>query len=137
MLEFSDLMALELKGDSLRGFDAEWDNVLLGMKEIPEEKYLENLYRNQAKTSRQLELLYTQMETDVLLRGQPRSYSALNHIVRHHLDRETRGNHVEAKKKHLDKAFTVTERKQCGCRQWLKNGNCHDISSCPYNHPPR
>merc|ERR1712073_71641 len=57
-----------------------------------------------------------------------RSYSALKQLVRHHLDRETR-------EKHLDKAFSVAERKQGDCRQWLKKGNCHDISSCPYNHP--
>ena len=40
MLEISDLMALELKGDNLRGFDTEWDNVLLGMKEVPDESTL-------------------------------------------------------------------------------------------------
>ena len=76
MLDFSDLMALELKGDNLRGFDTEWDNVLLGMNEVPDEKYLENLYRNQVKKSKQFELLYNQMETDVFLRGHVRSYSA-------------------------------------------------------------
>merc|ERR1711884_271174 len=90
MLEFSDLMALELKGDNLRGFDTEWDNVLLGMKEVPDEKYLENVYRNQVKKSKQFELLYNQMETDVLLRGHVRSYYALKQLVRHRLDRETR-----------------------------------------------
>ena len=49
-LEFADLLALELKGDNLRAFDTEWDNTLLGMKEVPDEKYLENLYRKQVKS---------------------------------------------------------------------------------------
>ena len=112
MLDFSDRMALELKCDNMRGFDTEWDNVLRGMKEVPDEKYLEDLYRNQVKKSKQFELLYNQMETAVLLRGHSRSYSALKQLVRHHLDRETRDKHLEAKKKHLDKAFSVTDRKQ-------------------------
>ena len=38
MLEFTDLLVLELKGDNLRAFDAEWDNTLLGMKEITADK---------------------------------------------------------------------------------------------------
>merc|ERR1712079_672452 len=136
MLEFSDLMALELKGDNLRGFDTEWDNVLLGMREHPEEKYLENLYRKQVKKSKQFELLYNQMETDHILRGQPRSYHSLKQMARHNLDRETRDKHLEAKKKHLEKAFVNNGRKQGDRKGWLTKGNCHDIVTCPFNHPP-
>ena len=49
MLEFNDLLVLELKGDNLRGFDTAWDDTLLGMKTISDEEYLENLYRRQVK----------------------------------------------------------------------------------------
>ena len=49
MLEFTDLLALELKGDNLRAFDTEWDDTILGMKEVPDETYLEKLYRKQVK----------------------------------------------------------------------------------------
>ena len=56
MLEFTDLLALELKCDNLRAFDTEWDNTILGMKEVPDEKYLENLYRKQVKQSKQFEV---------------------------------------------------------------------------------
>ena len=35
MLEFSDLLVLELKGDNLRAFDTAWGDTLLGMKSIP------------------------------------------------------------------------------------------------------
>jgi len=67
------------------------------------------------KKSKQFELLYNKMETDVFLRGHVRSYSALKQLVRHHLDRETRDKRLGAKKKHLDKAFSVVERKQGDC----------------------
>ena len=39
MLEFSDLLVLELKGDHLRAFDTAWDDTLLGMTSIPDEEY--------------------------------------------------------------------------------------------------
>ena len=55
MLETADLLAVELTCDDLRAFDAEWDNTILGMKEVPDEKYLENLYRKQVKKSKQFE----------------------------------------------------------------------------------
>ena len=41
MLEFSDLLVLELKGDNLRAFDAAWDDTLLGMTSVPDEEHLE------------------------------------------------------------------------------------------------
>ena len=136
MLEFSDLMALELKGDNLRGFDTEWDNVLLGTKEHPEEKYLENLYRKQVKKSKQFELLYNQMETDRILRGQPRSYHSLKQMVRHHLDREVRDKHLETRQKHLDKTWCYAGQVHGDCKGWLFKGKCHDSDTCPFNHYP-
>ena len=54
MMEFTDVLALELKGGNLRAFDTEWDNTLLGVKEVPDEKYLENLYRTQVKSQNNL-----------------------------------------------------------------------------------
>ena len=38
MLEFNDLLVLELKGDNLRAFDTAWDDTLLGMRSIPDEE---------------------------------------------------------------------------------------------------
>jgi len=105
MLEFTDLLALELKGDNLRAFDTEWDNTLLGMQEVPDEKYLENLYRKQVKKSRQFEILFTQLESDHLLRGRARSYTDLKALACHHLDRETRDKHLESKRKHQERGF--------------------------------
>ena len=81
------------------------------MKEVQYDKYLENRDRSQVKKSRQFELLYNQMENDAILRGQHRSYSALIQLVRRHLDRETRGKHLEAKQKHLGKGFPCRRAK--------------------------
>ena len=105
MLEFTDLLALELKGDNLRAFGTEWDNTLLGMKDIPDEKYLENLYRKQIRKSKQFEVIFAQLESDHLLRGRPRSYSDLKALVRRHLDRETRAKHIESRKRRNERGF--------------------------------
>ena len=65
------------------------------MKYLPDEEYLENLYRRQVKKSKQFELLYNQLEADHMLRGRPRSYQHLKSMVRLHLDKETREKHLE------------------------------------------
>ena len=57
------------------------------MKSIPDEEYLENLYRRQVKKSKQFELLYNQLEADHIVRGRPRSYQDLKSMVRLHLGR--------------------------------------------------
>merc|ERR1711884_19085 len=129
MLEFTDLLASELKGDNLRAFDTEWDNTILGMKEVPDEKYLENLYREQVNKSKQFEVLFTQIESDHLLRGRPRSYLDLKSHVRRHLDSETRDKHLESNKKAQERGFPAAAggnpgRKQGDCRAWTKYGNC-------------
>ena len=129
MLDFTDLLAVGLKGDNLRAFDTEWDNTLLGMKEVPYEKYLENSYRKQVNKSKQFEVLFTQLESDHLLRGRARSYVDLKSRVRHHLDRETRDKHLESKKKHQERGFPAAAggnpgRKQGDCRAWARYGNC-------------
>ena len=123
MLEFSDLLSLELKGDNLRAFDTEWDNTLLGMKRLPDEEYLENLYRKQVQKSKQFEPLYNQLEADHVLRNRPRTYHDLKALVRHHLERATREKHLENKRGHQSRGLsaTATGKKQPGdCHQWLK-----------------
>ena len=136
MLEFNDLLVLELKGDNLRAFDTAWDDTLLGMKSIPDEEYLENLYRRQVKKSKQFELLYNQLEADHMLRGRPKSYQDLKSMVRMHLDKETRDKHLDAKRKaHTKGLAAMGNRKSGDCRQWLKSGKCSRGDDCPWNHP--
>ena len=137
MLEFSDILALELKGDNLKAFDTEWDNTLLGMKDIPDEKYLESLCRKQIRKSKQFEVIFAQLESDHLLRGRPRSYSDLKALVRRHLDRETRARHIESRKKHHDRGFPAAggdTRRKGDCKYWTSFGECQKGESCPYLH---
>ena len=54
-MELSDLISLELKQDNLRGFDMAWDEMLLGMDELPKDRTLESLYRKQLSKSTQFQ----------------------------------------------------------------------------------
>ena len=47
VLEASDLLRMELKGDNLRACDTHWDEILLAMSYVAEEYDLEGLYSRQ------------------------------------------------------------------------------------------
>ena len=76
------------------------------------------------------------METDHILRGQPRSYHALKQMVRRHLDREVRDKHLETRQKHLDKTWCYAGQVHGDCKGWLFKGKCHDSDMCPFNRYP-
>ena len=76
------------------------------------------------------------METDHILRGQPRSYHSLKQMVRHHLDREIRDKHLEIRKERLPKTWIYAGQEHGDCRGWLFKGKCHDSDMCPFNHYP-
>ena len=96
VMDVTDLCRLQLHGDNLRGFNIAWDDTLLGMKQIPEDSYLENLYRAQVKKSTSFQPLFVQLENDHLIRGVPRCYHNMKKLVVAHLDEETRTKHLDA-----------------------------------------
>ena len=89
-LEFSDIMALEMHGERMRGSDTDLGNTLLGMTEHHDDTYIENIYRELVKKSKQFAVLYTQLEADRVIRGRPRSDHDLHAMARHHLGTEIR-----------------------------------------------
>ena len=53
-IEIGDLMAVTLHNDDLVKFLHDWEWVLLGLKTMPDEKWLEHLFHQQIKNSQQL-----------------------------------------------------------------------------------
>ena len=47
-----DLFSVKLKGDNLRGFTSNWDQVMAGIPKVPEVSVLETLFFNQVKNSK-------------------------------------------------------------------------------------
>ena len=54
MLEWEELLSVELKGDNLQQFENDWSAVCLVVRELPDDKFLETIYRKQLDKSDQL-----------------------------------------------------------------------------------
>ena len=54
MLEWEELLSVELKGDNLQLFENDWSAVCLVVRELPDDKFLETIYRKQLDKSNQL-----------------------------------------------------------------------------------
>ena len=70
LLEFQDLMNVELQGDNVVKFDNDWDTTLAGMKELPAITILECLYRKQLENSTQLKGAMDLYNEGIVLRGE-------------------------------------------------------------------
>ena len=82
-----DLFSVKLKGDNLRGFISNWDQVMAGIPKVPEINILETLFFNQLKNSKAIahdlqEYHRAEEGTD------KKSYDFLVTAVRRYLDRE-------------------------------------------------
>ena len=54
MLEWEELLSVELKGDNLQQFENDWSAVCLVVRELPDDKFLDTTYRKQLDKSNQL-----------------------------------------------------------------------------------
>ena len=87
-MDFEDILAVELKGDNVRGYLNDWELTLNAVKEIPSEDILENLVRRQLEKSNQLSLMMQLYNQDVTQRGEPRSYTKLIQMANIHLNQQ-------------------------------------------------
>ena len=56
VMEFTDLLDLELVGDNLQAFENDWETVWEGMRELPTDTVAERLYRRQLEKLVQLKV---------------------------------------------------------------------------------
>ena len=54
LLDLEDLLHVRLHNDDLRNFLNDWEHVLTGMRQLPDEELLETLFRNQLDKSQQM-----------------------------------------------------------------------------------
>ena len=141
LLEFDDLMALQLKGDNLRGFMNDWEMTLLGLKKRPGDEYLECLFKRQIEKSRQLEQAMALYNQGIAHEGKPRSYDRMVSIVTSHLEEKKRRKNREMMEAGLQGGNRLAPAKQDTkpqkgiCYQWSKGGSCTKGEDCPYSHP--
>ena len=87
-MDFEDILAVELKGDNVRGYLNDWEATLNSVKEVPSEIILESLVRRQLEKSTQLSLMMQLYNQDVTQRGEPRSYAKLIQMAKIHLKQQ-------------------------------------------------
>ena len=81
-------MAVELKGDNVRGYFNDWELTLNAVKEVPSEDILESLVRRQLAKSPQLFVMMELYNQDVTQRGEQRSYAKLIQMAKTHLNQQ-------------------------------------------------
>ena len=82
-----DLFSVQLRGENLKSFISNWDQVLAGIVQTPDESVLETLFYKQVKNCKAIQ--HDMNEYHRADEGtEKRNYSFLVSAVRHHLDRE-------------------------------------------------
>ena len=141
-----DLFSVKLKGDNLRGFISNWDQVMAGIPKVPEISILETLFFNQVKTSKAI--AHDLQEYHRAEEGtEKKSYDFLVTAVRRYLDRERLESNRERVARTLgasssSAAPAVGEKTgyipKGYCVKWNK-GTCTN-DACPFKHekpPPK
>ena len=138
LLEFEDLLKVELKGDNLLGLKNNWDFVLASLKTRPSDDVLESLFRRQLQRSQQLKETMALYNQDIVQKGVKRSYKKLESMLNSYLNnKRLQQNRGALSHDHRRLGLNATENPTSGdCRQWIKSGKCSG-DAYPWNHDPR
>ena len=137
--EFEDFLRVELKGDNVPGLLNDWDDCLLGMKNIPSPEVLETMFRKQLQRSHLFEKTMGFYHFGILNEGKEQSYDELRKLVDNFLeDRRMRSSRTEYEsgRKQLGAAGRQqNEGKEKGdCYNWLNKGDCSRGGACGFIH---
>ena len=135
-----DLFSVQLRGENLKSFISNWDQVLAGIVQTPEVSVLETLFYKQVKNCKAIQ--HDMNEYHRADEGtEKRNYSFLVSAVRRHLDRER----LEANRDRVAKGLSGSGRPSAPavegktgfipkgyCVAWNKGGCSKD--NCTYKH---
>ena len=141
-----DLFSVKMKGENLRGFISNWDQVMAGIPKVPETSILETLFFNQVKNSKAI--AHDLQEYHRAEEGSDKkTYNFLVTAVRRYLDRER----LESNRERVARTLGATSSSAAPavgektgyipkgyCVKWNK-GSCTN-DSCTYKHekpPPK
>ncbi len=146
MLEWDELLHVHLRGDNLQQFENDWNNTILNIRELPDEVFLETLFRKQLDKSEQLKNAMALYQQDYTQRGERKSYQKLKDILRFHLEKKLLDKNKNAWNNNIDGKAFVGGKKDGGnsdgqsgdglrrrdCRQWRNEGKCSRGNQCPW-----
>ena len=135
-----DLFSVQLRGENLKSFISNWDQVLAGIVQTPDVSVLETLFYKQVKNCKAIQ--HDMNEYHRADEGtEKRNYSFLVSAVRRHLDRER----LEASRDRVAKGLSGSGRPSAPavegktgfipkgyCVAWNKGGCSKD--NCTYKH---
>ena len=75
MLEWDELINVHLRGDNLQQFENDWNNMILNVRSLPAEAFLESLFRKQLENSDQLKTVMALYQQDYTQRGEKEKLS--------------------------------------------------------------
>ena len=81
MLEWDEIINIELHGDNLSQFLTDWDATCLNINQLPDENFLETMFRKQIEKSVQLRGQMALYWQEVTQKGVKKSYEGLRRIV--------------------------------------------------------
>lgn len=109
----------------------DWESTILNIAELPDEIFIETIFRKQLDRSDQLKNAMSLYWLDITQKGESKSYEKLKSIVRLHLDKRK----LERNKHALDRNHSKQHLTPAGssgggslgprkgdCRQWAKEG---------------
>ena len=145
MLEWDELLSVHLRGGNLQQFENDWNNTILNIRELPDEIFLETLYRKQLDKSEQLKNAMALYQQDITQRGEKQSYQKLKDILRYHLEKKLLDRNKNAWNHNDGKGFVGKKQdganndgppadglKRGDCRQWRNEGKCSRGNQCPW-----
>ena len=145
MLEWDELINVHLRGDNLQQFENDWNNMILNVRSLHEEAFLESVFRKQLEKSEQLKSVMALYQQDYTQRGEKKSYQKLKDMLRVHLEKKLLDKNKNALSNNLDgkalagnkgggkKNGQPSDNARTGdCRQWRNEGKCSRGSNCPW-----
>jgi hypothetical protein len=80
VLEFQDLLSVELKGENIRAYVTDWEMCLAGMKDcqVPAPPVMESLFKRQLEKSEALRETLALYNLDITQKGASPSYDTLD-----------------------------------------------------------
>eukprot|EP00973_Karenia_brevis_P005034 693165-Karenia_brevis.AAC.1 len=86
VLEFSDLISVELRSDNLAASLNDWEYTICGMRSTPPADSMETLFIKQFRKCGHLKEQLALYELEVIQKSVPRSYDRLIHVVRNNVE---------------------------------------------------
>ena len=90
ILEFEDLLRVDMRGDNLRAFITDWGLVLCSLKELPAKDIQESLFRRQLNNVESSNKMLALYDLGISQKGESKDYERLVSMCRAHLETKRR-----------------------------------------------